>query len=613
MLLKKAVAAWSAVLILSSSVVFAQTPVINDMASVSDYAKNAIVALLEKNILMGDENGNINPQKVVTRAELVTLLVRALDIDTDTLPETATFKDVPKDCWAYKYVEAAYREGIVKGVEANRFGLNASCTREQMAALFIRALKQPDLNADTDFTKINVLSDKEKISVWAKREVELALRTGLMNGTSVNVFSPQGSASREQAAVVLERFLDHQDSLQTTDTSVVFNGDVMPLSHPAIIEGDAVLLSEDFFDQYFANSQTGNPEDGIVCLELAWGYNDLGYLQNYLWFKAGEATAYKSSMWDLNPFENTEAFQDRAIALKTMPVLRNGVLYLPLEDICNVVKAGYNYDPAENTVSVQTDEKAAYPNLQYALNKNLNQAYQGDVAVSGNLYQTISGGEAQPDEQIQIGYSLFCRTNSLASRINLKYNLQKGDAAPEVLTYQKISAPSLGVNDVADSKKGAWLTTSRDYLYQISKLTGLNPLVKEKNVYDARVNQKLVSNYNHLPITRVGTVDINGREATKYVMHFDQDSIWDVMDRSNFGGTNLNEIKLSFNQQVSYDIVLYVAGEDIIRQEYHFAGQGLEEIPSDQVNAGMDLAIEYQNAGKQMQVEMPDGRLIPSA
>lgn len=265
-----------------------------------------------------------------------------------------------------------------------------------------------------------------------------------------------------------------------------------------------MLVSEDFFDKYFSNSQTGDQEDGIVCLELAWGYNDLGYLQNYLWFKAGEVTAYKSSMWNLNPFENIEAFQDRAIALKTMPVLRNGVLYLPLEDICNVVKASYEYNPAENIVFVQTDEKAAYPNLQYALHKNLNQPYWGDAVVSGSLYQTIIGGDAQPNEQIRIGYSLFRRNNGLASQTNLGYNIQKGDAAAEVLTYKKISAPSLGITDVADSKEGTWLITNRDYLYKISKLTGLNPLVKEKGVYNVQVNQKLISNCNHLPITRVG-------------------------------------------------------------------------------------------------------------
>jgi hypothetical protein len=387
----------------------------------------------------------------------------------------------------------------------------------------------------------------------------------------------------------------------------------MPLSHAAIVEGDAVLISEDFFLKYFANSQTGTPEEGTVCLELSWGYNDLGYLQNYLWFKAGEATAYKSSTWNLDPFENLEAFKDRAIALNTAPVLRNGILYLPLEDICNIVKASYEYNQAENSVSLQTNEKAEYPNFQYALNKNLNNPYWGDAVISGNMYQTISNGESQPDEQIQIDYSLFRRNNSLASQINLEYNIQKGDATPEVLTYKKTSVPSMGINDVADSKAGAWLTTNRDYLYQVSKLTGLNPLVEEKDVHNVKINQKLASNYNNLPITRVGTVEIGGREATKYVMHFDQDSIWDVMDKSNFSGTNLNVIKLSFNQQVSYDIVLYVTGEDIIRQEYHFTGQGLEEIPSDQINVGMDLTIDYQNAGQQMQIEMPDGSLIPSA
>ncbi|MPM01314.1 hypothetical protein SDC9_47554 [bioreactor metagenome] len=610
MFLKNAIVTLLSVLLLSSSVAFAQTP--NDMDKTSDFAKSAVTSLMEKNILQGDDNGNINPQKTITRAEIVTLLVRALNINTYNIPDTATFKDVPKDCWAYKYVEAAYRDGIVKGVDADRFGLNDPCTREQMAALFIRALKQTGLNAGTDCENINALSDKLDISAWAKQEVELALKTGLMNGTGTNTFNPQGSALREQAAVVIQRFLDNSDSLQST-VSVVFNGDVMPLSHPAIVEGHAVLIPVDFFKNYFANSLTGNPEEGIVCLELAWGYNDLGYLQNYLWFRAGETTAYKSSMFNIDPFETPEAYTDRAIALDTAPVLRNGVLYLPLEDICSIVKARYEYNQAENTVSVEADEKAAYPNLQYALGRNLNNPYWGDAVISGNMYQTISGGEAQPDEQIQIGYDLFRRINSLASQTNLSYTIVKGGAAPEILTYKEISAPSFGIDFVENSKESAWLTTNRDYLYKVSKLTGLNPLVKETDVYNVKTNQMLFSNYSNLPITREGTVDIDGREAVKYVMHFDQDSILLVMDKSNFYGTNLNVIKLSFNQEVSYDIVLYVTGEDIVRQEYHFSGQGREEIPSDQINVGMDLTIDYQNAGQQMQITLPDGRAIPSA
>jgi hypothetical protein len=106
---------------------------LRDIGSSSDYAKASIISLAQSNIISGDENGYFHPYNTIKRSEMIKIIVNALGLDTENLPETPTFTDVPKDHWAFKYVEAGYRAGIVKGVTSSLFGVDRECTREEMA------------------------------------------------------------------------------------------------------------------------------------------------------------------------------------------------------------------------------------------------------------------------------------------------------------------------------------------------------------------------------------------------------------------------------------------------------------------------------------------------
>ncbi|GKX29638.1 hypothetical protein SH1V18_21180 [Vallitalea longa] len=195
---------------------------LQDIDSSSDYAKQAILSLADKDIITGDGNGNFNPQNTVTRAEMITMIVRALEVDTTDVPDTPTFQDIPKTHWAYNYVEAAYREGIVKGLSKDTFGKNGQCTREQMTVMFVRSLGIS--NKNSKFTNIYNLADKDMISSWAKDAVEFSLASGLMNGTSDATFSPRGNAQRQQVAVVIHRLINNKENIlesanETNDNS----------------------------------------------------------------------------------------------------------------------------------------------------------------------------------------------------------------------------------------------------------------------------------------------------------------------------------------------------------------------------------------------------------
>ncbi|MDF2841456.1 MAG: copper amine oxidase family proteinputative S-layer protein [Clostridia bacterium] len=196
-----------------SSIVSADGATIKDINTSSNYARAAIEYLAQQNVISGDKIGNFNPQKAVTRAEMVVLIAKALKLDTSNIPAAATFRDVPTNNWAFKYVEAAYREGIITGISATEFKPDVQITREEMAVIFVRALKIMDKDVKIELSNISVYSDQANISSWAKKQVEVAIEAGLMNGVSSTKFEPKKAANKEQSAVVIERLMKNKDEI----------------------------------------------------------------------------------------------------------------------------------------------------------------------------------------------------------------------------------------------------------------------------------------------------------------------------------------------------------------------------------------------------------------
>ncbi len=220
--------------------VFAEGSLISDLEQSSSYARQSIDYLSNRNIIMGDLKGNFYPGQNITRAQMITIIVRSLGLDITNIPGQATFKDVPKSHWANPYVETAYREGIVTGISSDLFGVNDLCTREQMTVMFVRALgvSYSSIHAGPVMENVNNLSDRKKISNWAVGYVEFALETGLMTGTGGSAFDPKSFARREQAAVVTHRFLSNKDIIMevtTTDEKELTIKEVIALEESVVL------------------------------------------------------------------------------------------------------------------------------------------------------------------------------------------------------------------------------------------------------------------------------------------------------------------------------------------------------------------------------------------
>ena len=173
------------------------------------WAKNDIEVMAARHLARGTPGGVFQPERAVTRAEFAVMLGRVLGLSDASA--TVNFKDVLSDRWYFKDVAAAFRAGLVSGYDDLTFAPEDVITREQMAAMLVRALnrlgKAPVL-ADGEPQKIlAAYRDKDSISNWAVPGAAAAVKAGLVKGRRVDNFAPQATATRAEGVALLKRLM----------------------------------------------------------------------------------------------------------------------------------------------------------------------------------------------------------------------------------------------------------------------------------------------------------------------------------------------------------------------------------------------------------------------
>ena len=98
-----------------------------------------------------------------------------------------------------------HHAGITTGSNG-KFRPNEKITREQMATMIIRAIEYKDASVLEGVTNNIVFADAKNIDSYAKASVDLAAGLGIISGKEVNgkkVFDPKANATRAQAAKVV--------------------------------------------------------------------------------------------------------------------------------------------------------------------------------------------------------------------------------------------------------------------------------------------------------------------------------------------------------------------------------------------------------------------------
>lgn len=167
------------------------------------WAVNEIGVLASQDIITGQSADVFAPGKQVTRAEFVSLLVRALELNRNGAA-AASFTDVSADGWYNDAIQAAVVNGLVSGYADQRFAPNQNITRAEMAVILSKALKFTGAQ-DNPGVQPAAFADADSIRDWAKEAVGKVTESGLMQGRSGNRFEAGSFTTRAEAAVVVYR------------------------------------------------------------------------------------------------------------------------------------------------------------------------------------------------------------------------------------------------------------------------------------------------------------------------------------------------------------------------------------------------------------------------
>ncbi|MGX1832256.1 endo-1,4-beta-xylanase [Paenibacillus taichungensis] len=166
------------------------------------WAKQAVEALAARDIIKGISDDSFAPTASITRADFITLLVRALELKGSGT-NTAAFSDVQPTAYYAQAVTIAKELGIASGFEDNTFKPGNSISRQDMMVLTAKALKaagkQSAGNGD-----LAPYSDAASISTYAVDSVTSLVGSAIVNGKDGKI-APTESLTRAEAAMILYR------------------------------------------------------------------------------------------------------------------------------------------------------------------------------------------------------------------------------------------------------------------------------------------------------------------------------------------------------------------------------------------------------------------------
>lgn len=174
------------------------------------WAQSAIEQMAAEGIVSGITDHLFAPNKQITRAEFVALLVRALDIQIPEpkAAEDIQFKDVPAGAWYEEAIVKAYSIGVIGGLGDFTIEPNQEINREQMAAMIMRTYAYTQGVEESSLDSVPLATkDADQVSDWAKKSVELAYQYELMTGYPDGSFAPLSNTTRAEAVIVIQNLM----------------------------------------------------------------------------------------------------------------------------------------------------------------------------------------------------------------------------------------------------------------------------------------------------------------------------------------------------------------------------------------------------------------------
>ena len=176
-----------------------------DVEQKNELMKEAITQLASRGIMTGTTDGYFLPDSTITRAQLVTAIVRAFDLLD---PEAVSgFADLDRSDWFYTAVATAERENIISGYEDNTFRGDVDIPKDQLIAISANTLiERMGYIVPGDIEgQLSRYLDREALAQWSEGRIALATQSNILIYRLDNMFAPRSIMTRGDAAIVLYR------------------------------------------------------------------------------------------------------------------------------------------------------------------------------------------------------------------------------------------------------------------------------------------------------------------------------------------------------------------------------------------------------------------------
>ena len=175
----------------------------NDVKEDAWYA-DAVDFTAGRGLFSGVGGGSFAPDETLNRGMVVTVLY-ALE-DAGAQKTAGLFDDVAEDAWYAQGTAWAVEAGIVSGYGDGQFGPNDAITREQLALMLYRYAQSMKLSTGAG-ASLTFFGDEAQISAWAREAMSWAVGAGVLSGTPEGSLNPAGTATRAEAAVMVNQFV----------------------------------------------------------------------------------------------------------------------------------------------------------------------------------------------------------------------------------------------------------------------------------------------------------------------------------------------------------------------------------------------------------------------
>lgn len=205
------------------------------------WAKDAIMEMSDKNIVVGYIDGSFKPEKEIKKVEALILLSRITGVNSEENKDIADkalidYKDQLSQYNTYAAREISYLlyKNIIKQNELNIFlgdeNDEKSILRYQVVPLIIRVMGKEEELAGKDIALLTY-KDAEAIPQEIRTYVEYLGEVGLMGtATDDNQFMPNNPMTRAQIATLASRIIKKQEQ----ENAVKLNNNAKQLSGPII-------------------------------------------------------------------------------------------------------------------------------------------------------------------------------------------------------------------------------------------------------------------------------------------------------------------------------------------------------------------------------------------